>query len=95
MKNLFHYRWKMMMLYCGWRSKDVAAMTGYSDIWVRKCSTSRNPPDELKRAINYFESNTDHGSNMFWQDRPVKYEIAPKGEKNWELIKQALEKALK
>lgn len=95
MTKLFHYRWKMMLAYCGWRSKDIAAMTGYSDIWVRKCCTSLSPPDEMVLAIGYFESNTDYGSNMFWQDRPVKYEIAPKGEKNWALIQESLQKALK
>jgi hypothetical protein len=79
-----------MLKYMGWQQKDIAHITGYSHIYVRKCSTSPEHQYLLESAINIFEYHSDNGRRARNNFNPVKYQTPPKGMKNWDLISEAI-----
>lgn len=92
--NRFQYRFKRMLSYFGWTQKDIAAITGYSHIWIKKCSTQKELYPKLEHAVDYFEASTDSGKKAYNGLIPVRYATPPKGMKNFDLIIEAMKPAL-
>lgn len=79
-----------MLFYFDWTQKDVAAITGYSHIWVKRCSTEDSLFNKLEHCVNYFEALTDCGNKNYSGPRPAIYETPIKGMKSFDLLIKAI-----